>query len=131
MNVYVSLGSECPKDTSEVSGEECSWSVVIDDRNTYCFLAKEWIPQGFLVSVIVVCIYRDTALILGPAVEAVMRACVGYCTLCCPTFIAPDRLIQSYRQHAKGRGFICNDVIILYVNMARVCRTYLHCLTSQ
>ena len=63
------------------------------------------------MSVIVVCIYRDTALILGPAVEA---ACVGYCTLCCPTFIAPDRLIQSYRQRAKGCRFICNDVIILY-----------------
>ena len=58
---------------------KCKWSVVIDDRQTYRFLAREWIPQGFLVSVIVVCICRDTALILGPAVEAVMRACVGYC----------------------------------------------------
>ena len=35
--------------------EECSeGSVVIDDRQTYRFLAREWIPQGFLVGVIVV-----------------------------------------------------------------------------
>ena len=37
-----------------------------------------WYGNGLLkVSVIVICIYRHTALTLGPAVGAVMRACVG------------------------------------------------------
>ena len=33
MNVYVGLGSECPKDASEVSGEECSEGVTMECCN--------------------------------------------------------------------------------------------------